>query len=501
MKREDIRKLLGGYATGTLTAVERQALFEAALDDQELFDALAKEEPLRELLEDPAARARLLAALDDGPLPSLVGQALSPANLLPRLERWLWGHAVGVAAVACFLTVGGYVAWQARDRLKPALMAEMERQSIEVRDSALPEKPGSLPRRVFNPGAITKKPAPAAMAVPGPPPVVAPPRPALANLPLPAAAAPLPPPPAPRSNRVAAIPGVQSFRGEPIEVTSALPLLMTQTAPGAPAPGTSPRDLPLPAAGRATAGVAGGVAGGATGGTAGSIMATPMAAVQPKGLSLLEAQKGARELYDPALAPLVLTSGGTGGFAGGGGRGGGGGGAARSRSQANAAPAASAARESFSMADAAARPAASLGVRYQVLRRDAGGAFEALAAASDLAWDDAIKLRFIPNNSGYLCVFGGAGIVLLQSRVERLAPVETQALRFVPAGPREIYVLFTREEQPPLALANADSFIMKVRQGDSGTLSEAAGMEGVYVVNPAPGAPTGVPFIITLNFK
>ena len=74
MSREDIRKLLGGYATGTLTAEEQQALFEAALDDQELFDALAKEQSLRDLLGDPAARAQLLAALDDGPLPGRWGR-------------------------------------------------------------------------------------------------------------------------------------------------------------------------------------------------------------------------------------------------------------------------------------------------------------------------------------------------------------------------------------------------------------------------------------------
>ena len=39
MNREDIQKLLGGYATGTLTPEEQQALFSAALEDQELFDA------------------------------------------------------------------------------------------------------------------------------------------------------------------------------------------------------------------------------------------------------------------------------------------------------------------------------------------------------------------------------------------------------------------------------------------------------------------------------
>jgi hypothetical protein len=67
MSREDIQKLLGGYATGTLTSDEQQALFEAALDDQELFDALAREQSLRDLLRDPAAKAQVLAALDERP--------------------------------------------------------------------------------------------------------------------------------------------------------------------------------------------------------------------------------------------------------------------------------------------------------------------------------------------------------------------------------------------------------------------------------------------------
>ena len=48
MSREDIQKLLGGYATGTLTPEEQQALFSAALEDQELFDALAREQSLRD---------------------------------------------------------------------------------------------------------------------------------------------------------------------------------------------------------------------------------------------------------------------------------------------------------------------------------------------------------------------------------------------------------------------------------------------------------------------
>jgi hypothetical protein len=65
MKPEDIRKLLGGYTTGTLTEEERQALFHAALEDQDLFNALADEQALKELFDDPATRARLLAGLSE----------------------------------------------------------------------------------------------------------------------------------------------------------------------------------------------------------------------------------------------------------------------------------------------------------------------------------------------------------------------------------------------------------------------------------------------------
>jgi hypothetical protein len=455
MRPEDIRKLLGGYATGTLTALERQALFEAALDDQELFDALAKEQPLRDLLEDPAARAQLLAALDHGPLP-----------WSRRFEQWLWGHAVGLAAVACFLTVGGYVVWQFRDRPKPALIAQMERQSVDVRESPLPEKPPP-PRRAFNPEAVTKKPAPAAVAEPGPPPAAVPPRPSPASLPLPHAAPP-PPPPVQEPSQYSAATGVGSAQPQAIAVRQAAPLLMPQAAP---APAAAQGALRSAATGREGTGVAGGFA------------AMPMAAGQAKGLSPSADRNGARELYDPALGTAEMKAesapvqGGRGGFGGGGGFAG-------------------------RRMDAAARPAASLGVRYQVLRRAAAGAFEALADAGDLAVGDTIKLRFIPNFAGYLSVVeAGAATGLLQSRVGRLAPVETPEIRVDQPGRRAIYALFTREDQPPVNGANADSFRASVLQGASGMLSQAAGLEGVYVVNRAPGAPSGVPFLITLNVR
>jgi hypothetical protein len=65
MTPQEARKLLGGYATGTLTPTEQEALFAAALEDQDLFDELAREQAVRDLLADPAAKASLLAGLDE----------------------------------------------------------------------------------------------------------------------------------------------------------------------------------------------------------------------------------------------------------------------------------------------------------------------------------------------------------------------------------------------------------------------------------------------------
>jgi hypothetical protein len=63
MTQDEIRKLLGGYATDALTDHERQSLFEAALEDQELFNALQNEDALKELLADPALRDDVRRAL------------------------------------------------------------------------------------------------------------------------------------------------------------------------------------------------------------------------------------------------------------------------------------------------------------------------------------------------------------------------------------------------------------------------------------------------------
>jgi hypothetical protein len=95
MTQDEIRKLLGGYATDALTEHERQSLFEAALEDQALFDALQNEDALKELLADPALR-------DD------VRRALQTSTRDTRRTGFSWrrwGLGVAVPAVAAVIVI------------------------------------------------------------------------------------------------------------------------------------------------------------------------------------------------------------------------------------------------------------------------------------------------------------------------------------------------------------------------------------------------------------
>jgi len=91
MTDEEVQRLLGGYATNSLSEAERKALFEAALEDQELFDALHGEQALKDLLDDQISRAQVRAALEGA----------SATTARPWWRRgWTWGLAGGVAAAA-----------------------------------------------------------------------------------------------------------------------------------------------------------------------------------------------------------------------------------------------------------------------------------------------------------------------------------------------------------------------------------------------------------------
>ncbi len=94
MPREDLEKLLGGFATNTLTEEERKALFEAALTDQALFNALADEQALKELLDDPRSRQQLLASLE---------AKVQAKRWFP--QPWSWALAGSLAAAVLAVTL------------------------------------------------------------------------------------------------------------------------------------------------------------------------------------------------------------------------------------------------------------------------------------------------------------------------------------------------------------------------------------------------------------
>lgn len=356
MNRQDIEKLLGGYATGTLTPAEREALFAAALEDQQLFEALAAEEPLRELLEDPIAKTRLQAVLEPAPKPGL--------------QWWLrtaaWGiPAVGLAAVAIVFVLQRPAARQ------PVTIAEV-RQFRQ----AMPAVP--LPSPL--PQTLEKRPLP-----PVPPAKHAPPLPAQSV----AAVARLPEPP-PVLKDAAAEPKAADLASNNINVPQpARPPIREQA--GA---------VRLEATAAAITGVGG-------------------AAAFPE----------ARSLYFGASP--------------------------RSFFQTNlAAPRAQAAPAPLVKTQADASAVQSLGVRYTVLRRQPDGQLAAAEPGGILTAGDSIVLRFEPNGPGFLSVYehavDGNWHQLWSSRVDRSIPYDVPAagaLTLDGPGPRELFVVFSRQEQ------------------------------------------------------
>ena len=136
MTNEEIRKLLGGYATNTLTEAERQALFEAALDDQELFDALHQEQVLKELLADPVSRAEIRQALEN-----------------PRAARphwWIWTAAASAVAAAIIVvavtrrhTPEPMQQYAAVQTAKPAAVPPTEKVESDAKAAPAPVRRGA----------------------------------------------------------------------------------------------------------------------------------------------------------------------------------------------------------------------------------------------------------------------------------------------------------------------------------------------------------------------
>jgi hypothetical protein len=89
MANDDIKDLIGRYATGSLSAEEQKRLFDAALDDQDLFNEIAQEQDIKQLLAEPGARDRLI-------------HALQPP---PRRTAWIFGVSATAALTAVIAIV------------------------------------------------------------------------------------------------------------------------------------------------------------------------------------------------------------------------------------------------------------------------------------------------------------------------------------------------------------------------------------------------------------
>ena len=114
MSEHDLEKLLGGFAADTLTPEEKQLLYTAALQDQQLFNALVDEQAFKELLSDPDVRRRLLASLEQKSA-SGAGDSLSWLDWFRRPAGLAFAGGLSAAALAVVLGVRIY-----QDSLKQA---------------------------------------------------------------------------------------------------------------------------------------------------------------------------------------------------------------------------------------------------------------------------------------------------------------------------------------------------------------------------------------------
>lgn len=103
----DLEKLLGGFAPDTLTPEEKRSLYAAALQDQQLFNALADEQALKELLSNPNVRRRLLTSLEEQRA-SATGSSFSWLDWLRRPAGLAFAGGLTAAALAVVLGVRMY---------------------------------------------------------------------------------------------------------------------------------------------------------------------------------------------------------------------------------------------------------------------------------------------------------------------------------------------------------------------------------------------------------
>ena len=133
MSEHDLEKLLGGFAADTLTPEEKQALYTAALQDQQLFNALADEQALKELLSDPDVGRRLLTSLQQKSASGAAGP-LSWLDWFRRPAGLAFAGGLTAAALAVVLGIRIY-----QDSLRQA------DQSVATEDAKPASPPAQIP--------------------------------------------------------------------------------------------------------------------------------------------------------------------------------------------------------------------------------------------------------------------------------------------------------------------------------------------------------------------
>jgi hypothetical protein len=466
MSREEVHKLLGGYATGTLTPEEQEVLFAAALEDQEIFDALAREQGLRDLLRDPAARGHLLAAL----------------NERPDRGFWGWLQPPVIAGLAMAgIAVLAVVAWQAT---RPGPPAPLE--MAQVRPGPSEALPPAAPAP--SPMPDTNRPVPPTRPEPGerqaaprsasrPAHVADADQARLRREPAPSAA--------PAATPQAAAPETALKKEKDQAAADANLIAPAQPARAAPPAVVPPQSAQARNQQIQTAPAPQGQQG-------------QLEQVQEASKANLEMAKSpvtARDLFYANLAAVGGFAAGRAGFMPSAAGGGGGGAPSRAASTVRA----PAGNKTDSAAAAAvdaldqllANAPAHLGVRCTVLR-----AGREADLTTPLNAGETVRLRVTPNADGYLSVYEGDRL-LSSGPARRMQAFDTAEIKSDTAGQKQLRVVLTRT-QAPAAVTGA-----LAKQTRANLVEPAAGQDpGTYAVarDGAP-LPTDFSLPVTLSWK
>jgi hypothetical protein len=140
MSERDLEKILGGFAANRLMPEDRVKLYTAAMQDQQVFNALADEEALKELLADPLVRDRLLQAVREAGT-STAGGSFSWWNWLRRPA----GLAVAGGLVAGLFAVAfGTKMYQESLERGPGTVPTENAPRDPVSQTSGPSQPSSL---------------------------------------------------------------------------------------------------------------------------------------------------------------------------------------------------------------------------------------------------------------------------------------------------------------------------------------------------------------------